>query len=142
MKNISLLKTSLWVIIIFILCSIPGNKIPSNPLVNIPHFDKIVHFGIFFILGIFVMSSLNIPKRTNKMRISLICMLIVFLYGGLIEVLQAYFFVNRSGDFYDLIADILGGLFAVLSFYYLKKQKDFLINRKPLNKIKFLNKIL
>ena len=38
-----------------------------------------------------------------------------FIYGGIIEILQSKFF-NRSGDYYDLIADILGGFFGAIIY--------------------------
>lgn len=142
MKNLSILKTVIWISIIFILCSIPGEKIPSTPLVKIPHFDKIVHFSIFFILGIFIMSNFKTYTKNRKTIASTVCMLIIFIYGGIIEILQSCYFENRSGDIYDLLSDTLGGLFAVISFDYIKKQKDLLLKRKPFCKIKFLKEIL
>ena len=38
----------IWFLIIFVLCALPGEDIP-DPRLNIPHLDKVVHFGMFFI---------------------------------------------------------------------------------------------
>ena len=38
-----------------------------------------------------------------------------FIYGGLIEILQGNVY-NRTGDLYDLIADIIGGFFGAIAF--------------------------
>ena len=37
----------IWFLIIFVLCALPGEDIP-DPRLNIPHLDKVVHFGMFF----------------------------------------------------------------------------------------------
>ena len=46
-----------------------------------------------------------------------------FIYGGLIEVLQFKYF-NRGGDWWDLFADVLGGVVGCLLYPAAKKQKD------------------
>jgi len=135
-------RNILWAIVIFILCSIPGNDLPKASLIPIPHFDKIVHFGMFFIMGIFLFAELSIQTNLKRITITGIITLLIALYGGLIEYLQQNYFIHRSGDYWDLTADILGGLFAIIMYPWLKKQKGLLLNRKPLNKISFLKKIL
>ncbi len=137
-----LLRNIIWAIIIFILCAIPGDTLPTTPLINIPYFDKLVHFGMFFILGIFTISELNFQTRLKKWEIAVITILVAALYGGAIELLQQNFFVYRSGDYADFIADVLGAVAAVIVFAPLKKQKDLLLNRKPFVYFPFLKKIL
>jgi VanZ family protein len=135
-------RNILWAIIIFILCSIPGDDLPKTSLITIPHFDKIVHFGMFFIMGIFLFAELSIQTNLKRISITGIILLLITTYGGLIEYLQQNYFVHRSGDYWDLTADILGGVFAIIMYPWLKKQKDLLLNRKPFNKISFLKKVL
>ncbi|WP_421921031.1 VanZ family protein [Marinifilum sp.] len=135
-------RNIIWAIIILILCSIPGDDLPKTSAIHIPHFDKIVHFGMFFIMGIFLIAELRFQTRLKGFQIVLITVLLIGLYGGIIEYLQQHYFKNRSGDYIDLIADIFGGIFAVFLFPWLKKQKDLLINRKPFSKISILTKIL
>lgn len=135
-------RNILWAIVIFILCSIPGNDLPKTSMITIPHFDKIVHFGMFFIMGIFLFAELSIQTNLKRITITGITIFLIAIYGGLIEYLQQNYFINRSGDYWDLTADILGGAFAIIMYPWLKKQKDLLLNSKPLNKISFLKKIL
>jgi VanZ family protein len=135
-------RNILWAIVIFILCSIPGNDLPKTSMITIPHFDKIVHFGMFFIMGIFLFAELSIQTNLKRITITGITIFLIAIYGGLIEYLQQNYFINRSGDYWDLTADILGGVFAIIMYPWLKKQKDLLLNSKPLNKISFLKKIL
>lgn len=119
----------------------PGDKLPSNSI-GIPHLDKIVHFGLFFILGIFLCAELKFQTRLSYKKVGLIVIGLVTLYGAIIELLQHYLFVNRSGDYIDLLADISGGIIAVLMFRHLKMLKDRIINKPPFNKYPLLKKIL
>lgn len=49
-----------------------------------------------------------------------IVLLIGAIYGGVIELLQEYFFPPRTGDWWDWLADCTGALLAVILFrlYY------------------------
>jgi VanZ family protein len=135
-------RNIIWALIVFILCSIPGDDLPKTSALNIPHFDKIVHFGMFFIMGIFLIAELRFQTRLSRLQIVAITVVLIATYGGIIEYLQQYYFTNRSGDYIDLLADILGGIFSIILYPWLKKQKDLLLNRKPFSKISFLKKIL
>lgn len=142
MWNKFLIRNIIWAIVIFILCAIPGKDLPETTLVRIPHFDKIVHFGMFFIMGIFLYSELSIQTSLNRGKKIWISLSIIISYGAIIEYLQENYFISRSGDYVDLLADALGGFIAVLMYPFLKKQKDLLLNSKPLNQISFLKRIL
>ncbi|WP_157471522.1 VanZ family protein [Marinifilum fragile] len=142
MKRKLFWRNIIWAIIIFILCSIPGNDLPKTSAIHIPHFDKLVHFGMFFIMGIFLMAELSFQTKLKKSLIILIIVFLVAVYGGAIEYLQQNYFINRSGDYMDLAADILGAIVAILLYPWIKKQKDLLLNRKPFSEISFLKKIL
>ena len=109
-----------WAILIFVLCALPSNDLPN---VKIPYFDKIAHFGIFFIQSVLLSLLFDFQTRKSYFKIIFLSTLLVFVYGGFIEILQGNIF-SRSGDIYDLIADILGGFLGaiayptVLRFYY------------------------
>lgn len=106
----------IWVVIIFVLCAMPSQDIP-DPGINIPHLDKMVHFGMFFIMSLLICYRY---EHSNWKTIYKIAIGFSFLYGGLIEILQHYFF-NRGGDVWDLLADIIGGVAGCLSFPTIKK---------------------
>lgn len=135
-------RNIIWAMIILIMCSLPGNSLPKTSMIEIPYLDKMVHFGMFFIMGIFICSELHFQTRLTNWSIAIISFAIVTTYGGTIEILQHYFFVDRSGDLIDLLADMGGGIFAIILFPWMKKQKDSLLRSKPFNKISFLQKIL
>lgn len=96
LRHIFILANILWVVIIFILCAMPSDDIP-DPHWNIPHLDKVVHFGMYFVLSILLIFPLEEYSCLKLSRIYLIAILVALIYGGGIEILQANFF-NRSGD--------------------------------------------
>ncbi len=58
--------------------------------------------------------------RLNKTHRCLFSSFISFLYGGMIELLQQHFF-NRSGDVWDLVADVLGAIVGCWVYPRLKR---------------------
>jgi VanZ family protein len=65
-------------------------------------------------LGLAGVASFNYiyDKKGHIIILKLIAfaILIPILYGGLIEIIQAEYFEERSGDWYDFLADVLGAL--------------------------------
>jgi VanZ family protein len=102
---ILLLLSIVWAVLIFVLCTIPSN---GSPKFKIPNIDKIVHFGFFFVQSILLCLFLNFQTKYSFIKIVFISTILIFLYGGLIEIFQQEFFF-RTCDIYDLIADVSGG---------------------------------
>lgn len=117
-----LIRNIIWALVIFVLCAMPGEDIP-DPQLNIPYIDKIVHFGMFFVMAVLLCNELEYQTRLCLRKIFLLTMAIVLVYGGVIELLQHYFF-NRSGDIFDLLADVAGGMVGCLFYLPLKKLKN------------------
>ena len=101
-----------WAVLTFVLCTMSSNNFPKVKIINL---DKIAHFGIFFVQSVLLSLLFNFQTRKSYFQIILLSTLMAFAYGGLIEILQSNIF-NRSGDIYDLIADILGGFFGAIAF--------------------------
>ena len=117
MKNrnrtyILLAGSIVWAIVIFIFCTMPSGHIPR---MRIPHLDKIVHFGFFFIQSLWLSLFFNFQTKSSYFRIIRLSTLSAFVYGGVIELLQDSIF-HRTGDLYDLIADILGGFAGAMAY--------------------------
>ena len=89
-----------------------SEKFQRAPLVNIPFMDKIVHFGMYFLM----MSVIIIEHRKNLMhsRNLFLLALIPLSYGILMEILQSTLTITRSGDFYDALADAAGIIVSAL----------------------------
>ncbi len=95
---------------------------PINQQLNVPisNLDKVVHSSLYFLLGLSWLYTLN-PKKRNKNYIYKILFLIT-LYGIIIEVLQEVLTINRHGDIKDVIANIVGVIFATLVFNVIRKK--------------------
>lgn len=109
-----------WALVIFILCSTPGQYIPSASWLELLSFDKWVHATMFFILGS-LLFTISIKKRQQTFSLAVYFFSCV-LYGGSLEIMQAKFFSNRSADWYDFIANSFGCLVALLC---VKKLRSF-----------------
>ncbi|MBL7919617.1 MAG: VanZ family protein [Bacteroidia bacterium] len=108
-----------WGAIIFALCATPGHLIPSANWLELLSFDKWVHATMFFILCS-LLFLVSIKYDQSKIWL-IIYFFICVLYGGLLEVMQAKCFSNRSADWQDFVANSFGCLMAVLFFKKLKK---------------------
>lgn len=125
--KILLFRNIAWALVIFVLCSLPGEDIP-DPHIDIPHLDKIVHFGMFFIMALLLCNELEYQTRLTLRKIYMITVSIILIYGGVIELLQHHFF-NRSGDMLDLLADVIGAVVGCLFYPGLKRWKRKILHR-------------
>ena len=85
---------------------------------SIPNFDKLVHFGMYFVL----MTVIIIEHRknlNNPLNLFLLA-LIPLSYGILMEILQLTLTSTRTGDFYDALADAAGVLASALLWLIIK----------------------
>lgn len=110
----SIILSISWALIIFGLCSMPGGNIPSFKWMEILSVDKWVHAGIFFVLCCLMFFSI-VQKSNSKNTIYMFCGLAI-LYGCSLEVMQYYFFSQRTADWYDIIANSTGCVFGLV-FY-------------------------
>ena len=91
------------IILFFTLSSSAPDALPRF---DIPHFDKIGHFGLFFILTFLLFQSLKpLDKMVKWVGLFVYC---IFL-GAITEYLQTKI-PGRSGDIMDLLADIVGSI--------------------------------
>lgn len=123
MKFRFLLPVIVWTIIIIFIIAIPGSSIPDSSLFQIPHFDKIIHTGIFFILGFLSVYGFTKQGDSTILKNYAYTSAVVFcvIYGGLTEVIQHLFITERSGEITDTLANTTGSAAGILLFYYLKK---------------------
>lgn len=96
-----------WIILILTLCSIPGESLPNAEILT---FDKVGHFGMFFIGGLLWMRAW--PRSTALVLAAGLS------FSALTEILQGTVpFIGRSPDPYDFVADALG-LIAGLALWW------------------------
>lgn len=87
-----------WALFILALCSIPGTSVPDLTLFS---FDKLGHFGMFFIGAVLWLRAW--PEQLGR----------VFAFGLAFSVGTELFqglapFLGRSADPFDVIADVIG----------------------------------
>lgn len=93
---------------IFVLL-IPGDKLPADQL-PIKGFDKIVHFVLFFVhyyLWVIALIKQRFFKLIKEKTVKISLFYSVFL-ALLIEFIQWQFIAQRSGDWMDVLANVLG----------------------------------
>ncbi|MFB6455695.1 VanZ family protein [Chitinophaga sp. Hz27] len=105
-----------WLVLIMVLCTLPGRDIPTNSFFEKVHFDKFVHFGLFG--GIVFFLSLAIWWQRKKISPALLLLFVVFAaaYGLAIEFIQKYYAEGRSFDMYDVLADTIGAIAGIWVF--------------------------
>lgn len=110
----------LWGICIFVLCVVNFSESPINEINLWEGIDKVVHGIMYFILtGIVIWEFRHREKvffKTTKIKqLFWIALLLPVFYGGLIEYIQG-FLSYRGEESIDLVADVLGSLFAFLAY--------------------------
>lgn len=125
LKN-KFLPAIIWLFAILVVSGYPGNHVPKVPVWQ---FDKLVHGVIYLVLSITLLYAFQKQYNQSEKRILLQVVIIVFgiFYGGFMEILQHYIFINRSGNWYDFIANGVGAILGV--FIY-----PFIIKLLPINR--------
>lgn len=118
----------LWAVLIFILCAIPGHDIPHVSFLELLEFDKFVHAGIFFVLMLFTTRGFLLQDVSSAMNrnAKIIALLICVCYGGALELMQGAFFVERTADIYDFIANSFG---AVMGWIFYNSFERMILSR-------------
>lgn len=107
-------KPLLWIIVVAVLSLLPGDELPKSTFM-IPHFDKIVHIGMYFMSCLFLIS----PFEKLKIGKGYLAAFAFSLFlGALLEVLQATIARNRSGNYEDFVADLIGAAMALVFYRY------------------------
>ena len=102
--------------LIAILSLINAEHIPDT---GIEISDKFLHVFAYVVL----MWSWLLVQRDNKsFKRGLILLIVLMIYGIILEVLQGGININRTTDWKDVIANLLGLILGLLSFKKLYKQ--------------------
>ena len=111
-------KTIIWLYVILFLSTIQVSQLPKASLFTIPHFDKMVHFTLYFILAsVWLIDDFKKRLEFNK-KILFLIVLSSVAYGVIMEIVQKVIVQNRDGDFFDALANAMGVAIAFLLFRY------------------------
>ena len=121
MKIFLFLKPILWLSLICYGLYLPAEDLPVKPFLQIPHFDKMVHFVLFFILCLFLFRPF---KRLNLKHYYWAPAIAIFL-GALLESTQRILTISRSSDIFDFFANATGIAASILFFYLFVSEKKW-----------------
>lgn len=86
--------------------------------VRIPLFegaDKVMHFMMFFAMAFaYHFDFRRVKKPVDEARLMGWIFVSLSAFGGLIELAQWKMRMGRSGDWYDLLADIAGAVYGII----------------------------
>nr|WP_314864647.1 VanZ family protein [uncultured Flavobacterium sp.] len=119
LKNLFFWIALCWTGVVGFFCLTPSNDIPT---VNIPNLDKLVHAFFHFVFTIlwFLFFKKQVKKKNQfKLLVVAVCFSVVFGIG--IEVLQNKLTTTRSGDFFDVLANLTGATIAFFLVFFAKR---------------------
>lgn len=100
-------------------CLTPSNDIP---IVNIPNLDKLVHAFFYFVFTIlWFLFFKNQVKKKNQLKLLVVAALFSIVFGIGIEILQDKLTTTRSGDFFDVLANLMGTTIAFVLVLFAKR---------------------
>ncbi|MEY5040758.1 MAG: VanZ like family [Bacteroidota bacterium] len=117
----------LLLILIFTLTLMPSNEVPSSSGIQL---DKIIHFTLFFCFAFSLIIGLlkqYFIKVMNKSALKFTIVISVLL-SFITEFFQYLMHVGRNFDWTDILFNILGILFALIVFFWIKGKDDLCIN--------------
>ena len=114
-KNILSILVALIILYLSLASSDTFKKVP---LIDIPNFDKVVHFLMYFgLMSVMIFEN----RRTIKSNKQLFLVaLIPFFYGIIMELLQTTLTATRSCSFFDAVFNSVGILVSILLWLRIK----------------------
>jgi VanZ family protein len=120
--NIDMIRKNLFTILIALLLLFlsltNGQKFQNTSISKIPYIDKIVHFGMYFLLMMVII--IEHRKQIRNIKKLFLFSLFPLMYGILIEILQSTITTTRSGEFMDAVFDTLGIVAAVFIWKFVR----------------------
>ena len=113
-----MLPTVSWAFLVLCLYAIPGSEIRSITFWDLLAADKFAHALVFMIL----VTIMRVGMRRQSVfpglihRSKWLSVLIAIAYGGILEILQGVFFIDRTPDILDFVANTIGALLGLLLF--------------------------
>ncbi len=108
------IKPIVWLGVICYGLFMPAGAIPNTILLKIPYFDKLVHFGMFFIFCLL----LFVPFKNMKLNPYLYAPITALIFATVLEWLQQPITLSRSSDFFDFLANVTGIAASILFFHF------------------------
>ncbi|HQG76016.1 MAG TPA: VanZ family protein [Bacteroidales bacterium] len=112
-------KFSILIALIIILLSFSkASSFQEINFINIPYLDKLVHFGLYFLLMMVII--LEHQKSLQNTRTLILIGLIPIIFGAFIELGQSGLTVSREADILDVLSNSAGVASALLLWLLIK----------------------
>ena len=121
MKLVYFWKPLIWLAFICYGLFIPAQELPMKPFSNIPHFDKMVHFSLFFVLCLLLFR----PFKNLNFRYYILAPITSIFLGAILEIIQHMVSASRNTDFYDFLANTTGIIAAVVFYRFFVSGKNW-----------------
>jgi VanZ family protein len=106
----------IWFAGLWILSSLPGEEVP---LPQIPHIDKVGHFGYFMAGGFLLAWFLRQALGWRVGFVVLIAVTTLAAIGAFDEIHQLFTRGRAGADIFDWLADVLGALAGASGFLFI-----------------------
>lgn len=116
----------IWTVLVFVLSAMPGKDISNSFLGDLIALDKIAHFIFYFVMTL--TWSLYMRDIYSIYKSMIISALLSISFGLTMEIMQKVYFIDRSFDWQDVLANLSGVLIGCILF--LKYEKLFPIFAK------------
>lgn len=81
-----------------------------------------MHVGIYLMVSVTLCFAIYTnEQKNNQLKINALVVLFGVFYGGFMEILQHYIFINRSGNWYDFFANAIGATIGVIIYPFVIK---------------------
>jgi hypothetical protein len=97
----------IWAAFILFACGAQPSTLAQLKLSDLFSYDKPIHALLFGIQAWLFIKAYGSKNSLTRLSITFWCLLAA-CYGALIEGLQKWWFVGRSYDFFDMLANTLG----------------------------------
>jgi VanZ family protein len=116
-----------WAALLFGLSSIPGDRLPPVSAWWQP--DKLVHGGLYLVLGLLVTRALRRTARAMSQEGLLLAAVALSALYGISDEVHQLWTPRRSADWRDAVADALGALLGAVLAIAVTKIKP--VAKKP-----------
>jgi VanZ family protein len=120
----------IWAILILILSSISAGSLRLPSFWDLFSLDKASHAAFYAILVFLLCGGFQKQTEIKFALLHAAGTAIVFgiIYGGLIELYQAYVLTDRKGDWFDFIANVIGCYVGMVIFLKWKLRNPVISN--------------
>jgi hypothetical protein len=113
------LLASCWTLVILVLCWLPPTMLPEEEKGSkrflIPHFDKLIHMGIFAVFAFLWMRVGDSPRRGRWVLLAGLALAVLSELGQEVPI------VSRDASVADALADGLGVVASVIGYEVARK---------------------